>query len=116
MKTIKHGAEFADQVEKGSVRQAIRKARKMPIEVGDVLSHHCSQRPKGAKTLRTSTCTQVRSVVMAGSDKIFVTGRQLTQAQASTLALASGFKSPRTMCAAFEESHGLPFTGQVINW
>ena len=116
MKTISYAIEFAEKVRDGSKRQTIRKSRKTPFVVGDELKHTCSQCAPGSKTLRTSTCTNARDIIIAKVDGIYIDGVCLTHAQSHTLAVADGFRGITHMVDWLKERGGLPFEGQVLSW
>ena len=104
---------FADAVEAGHKRQTIRaKARCM---VGDKLQLYTGQRTKACYKLRDEICTSVRRIVI-GPKTIKVDGHQLTILETETFARSDGFQNWGEMRRWFEDNHGLPFTGWLIEW
>lgn len=116
MKTLNYQEQFAEQVKNGSKRQTIRNLRKNPFVIGDKLRHYTGQRTKKCRRLLDSVCTNARGILIAESRAIHIDGKSLTATQSHTLAVADGFRGVNHMINWFEDVHGLPFVGQVVNW
>ncbi len=128
MPAINFQSQFAAKVEAGTKNQTIRKARKLPIKVGDTLQLFTGQRTKDCRKLKVVTCTGVEPVKMYehveqlsfGKNvyyRINVNGTYLDGKWIQySFALQDGFKDIGTMFDWFEKTHGLPFTGVLIKW
>ena len=114
--------QFADDVESGRKRQTIR-AGEPRCKPGDALQLYTGQRTKVCRKLRDEVCKQVRpisirhAVSMIGGWDIALNGRLIVFAdEGNPLAQADGFENAAGLCRWFEETHGLPFDGHVVNW
>lgn len=110
--------QFAAAVARGEKTQTIRAHRKdgrVPAKVGDTLALYTGMRHPSCRKLLDAECTAVRSVtidhfsVIHGAQKIL--GCPL-----NVFAQADGFEDWHAMHGWFEETHGLPFEGWLIQW
>jgi len=120
MPALNFKAQFADAVESGMKRQTIRATRKRPINVGDKLYLYTGMRTKQCRKLGEAVCRAAVPLTMqlhAGDFYRFkLAGRVMTTFEKDSLALADGFRDFDRLAAWFEQTHGLPFEGQVIRW
>jgi hypothetical protein len=122
--------QFADEVEWGKKSRSIRAPRKngRNPKRGDKLQLYTGMRQKGCRKLAEATCTRVRPVTITGTN-IILDGRTLYAGYAPAyaggmdpdhydgdFAMADGFHGFQDLRDWFEEQHGLPFTGLLIEW
>ncbi len=130
MVALNFKSQFADDVECERKRRSIRAPRKdgRDPKPGDVLQLYTGLRQKGARKLREAKCVRVRTVEIDFSG-ITLEGRKLYCGDApayaggvdpehydSDFARADGFDTFQDMREFFEEQHGLPFKGLLIEW
>jgi hypothetical protein len=121
MVALNFKARFADDVEQRIKRQSIRALRKRPFKLGDDLQLYTGMRTKTCRKLGPDEkCWYVRDISILNSKTVclFEDGnwRAMTQVEITQLAKDDGFDTPRAMVTFFEETHGLPFYGQLIRW
>jgi hypothetical protein len=63
-----------------------------------------------------STVERVCTVEIVADHLIFVNGGILSWADCCAFAAADGFQTPSHLGAWFQDNHGLPFTGILIEW
>lgn len=108
---------FREKILSGAKRQSIRAIRKNPIKSGDKLYLYWKQRsPKECEKLGETTCSKVSEILINQDgvnikDKIIINQSGLDQ-----FAIADGFDNWQAMIAFFDKTHGLPFTGNLIEW
>ena len=100
----------------GAKRHTIRAPRKIPIKVGDTLYMWWKSRsPKEKEKLGESTCIRIAPITIkklgASCEDIEVKYHCL-----DLFAIADGFDSWDEMRDFFDKTHGLPFTGELIEW
>jgi len=100
----------------GAKRQSIRADRKKPIKVGDKLYLYWKQRSPECEKLGETVCTKVsKSLINQDGvnvdDKIIINQTGLDQ-----FAIADGFDNWQQLIEFFDKTHGLPFTGNLIEW
>lgn len=116
MRVILFKERFRDLILSGVKTSTIRK--KARCRAGDTLSLRCwTGRPYRSKqkTFATRICAQVMPVVI-GEGGILLNGVPVNKAMREALAVKDGFDSFRDMEIFFKETHGLPFTGELIRW
>ena len=107
---------FKDKILSGAKRQSIRAPRKIPIKVGDTLYMWWKSRsPKEKEKLGESTCIRVSPVKI---EKKFTLCPDLSAIyrDIDEFAQADGFDNWQQMIEFFDKTHGLPFTGVLIEW
>jgi hypothetical protein len=107
---------FKDKILSGAKRRTIRAPRKIPIKVGDTLYMWWKSRsPKEKEKLGESTCIRVSPVKI---EKKFALCPDLSARYHSIdeFAQADGFDNWQQMIEFFDKTHGLPFTGVLIEW
>ncbi|MCA6580459.1 MAG: ASCH domain-containing protein [Pseudanabaena sp. M57BS1SP1A06MG] len=107
---------FRDKILSGAKRHTIRAKRKHPIKVGDKLYMWWKQRsPKEKEKLGESTCIRVSPITITGlgvsCEDIGVRYHCL-----DLFAIADGFDNWDEMRDFFQNTHGLPFEGDLIEW
>lgn len=115
MRVITFKERFVPLVRNGDKRQTIRKSA--GCRVGDLLSlRHWIGKPRRRNSkqemLRQVTCTGVRPVVI-GEDGVTVGGEPVPE---EAMARSDGFADYAEMKAWFGKTHGLPFSGFLIQW
>lgn len=112
--------QFADDVESGKKLQtirAVRKDKRLPCDVGDDITLYTGQRTKGCRKLGIGKCTGVTPILILNGKH----GPELFIACAMILneddfAEADGFDNSVEFYKFFEDTHGLPFRGWLIEW
>lgn len=114
--------QFAAKVLDGTKRQTIRPRRKRPIKPGDSLSLRkwsgAAYRSKQVRLI-DAVCEKVQTIHIGDYTREFVfvvDGQRLIQEQWAKLARADGFNCTTDMLDWFENTHGLPFEGEIIHW
>lgn len=113
---------FAPLVEAGAKGTTIRPKSKRKIKVGDVLDLRAwlgKPYRSNQRRLREAYCTIVTPVSIRfsrGSFFVRVAKRLLAPAEVVTLAQRDGFKDGIELLLWFEKTHGLPFSGVLIEW
>jgi hypothetical protein len=111
---------FRDKIESGAKRQTIRKIRKNPVKQGDNLFLYWKQQagaPHCAK-LGEAVCQSITPVFISvdgvniDNDKFLI----INQNGLDKFAIADGFENWQQMIEFFDKTHGLPFTGVLIQW
>lgn len=130
MVALNFKAQFADDVEDGRKRRSIRAPRKdgRNPKPGDALQLYTGMRQKGCRKLGVAKCVSVRPVIIDHMG-VNVAGRQLYAGDAPAyqggpnpedydgdFARADGFHTFQDMREFFENEHGLPFRGLLIEW
>ena len=120
MRVILFQPRFAELVRTGQKRQTIRKqARCKP---GDLLSlRRWTGKPYRSKQQRLwgATCRSVCPISIGHGvykDGISVNGVECSMSQRARVAREDGFGCVTEMLDWFEQTHGLPFVGEVIAW
>lgn len=113
-------ARFAPAVEAGAKTSTIRAiGKRRHARAGDDLQLYTGQRTTSCRMLKEAPCTAVR-VIDIEADRIMVAGEVVRlgvdAVYAEALARQEGFADAEEMVAWFEASHGLPFSGLLIEW
>jgi uncharacterized protein YqfB (UPF0267 family) len=118
MRVIMFHPRFAALVKAGRKTQTIRGAAR--CAAGDVLSlREWTGRPYRSKqrTLLTVECAAVRPIEFDAAGALSVEGRKIRLAVVRAwFAEADGFEDYVGMVTWFAATHGLPFTGELIQW
>lgn len=118
MRVIMFQDRFAELVRTGAKTTTIRAAAR--CKPGDMLSlRRWSGQPYRSKqtVLREAVVESISRVYIGefcGLVKMLVDG--VDQGTAAAVARADGFESPAEMATWFEQTHGLPFEGDLIRW
>lgn len=136
MKVLMFQPQFAVNVESGSKTRTIRGKRKRPCQPGDLLSLRAwTGKPYRSKQrfLKAAICQEVHEIEIRFEPTIdehgkvaccYVDGKKLTMFEWEDLAQKDGFEKPQfgawgasaRMLIFFEQNHGLPFKGDMIQW
>lgn len=112
--------QFAPMVEAGTKRQTVRPVPKRIPMPGDSISLRAwDGKPYRSKqrVLRESLITAVHGVQITVDGWVCLDGIRIkTRSEIEAFAQADGFATPELMLEWFRATHGLPFTGIVINW
>ncbi len=127
MPALNFKKQFAEDVELGVKRQTVRAHRKdgrAHCKPGDCIKLYTGMRTKSCRLLAEAKCTRIQPVKIMATE-MELNGRRLPTAIYSRdqleptdneFAEADGFPSFMDMASWFEETHGLPFEGVVIEW
>jgi hypothetical protein len=113
-------ARFATVVEGGAKTSTIRAiGKRRHARAGDCLQLYIGQRTISCRKLREAMCSAVR-VIDIETDRIIVAGDVarlgVDAVYVEALAQQEGFADAEEMVAWFEATHGLPFSGLLIEW
>ena len=108
--------QFAPLVESGEKRQTIRAHRKRPFVKGDRLYLYTGLRTKQCRKLGEAVCTKVESIRIRTGGAVLLGSQLLGVRQIQRISRDDGFDNAEEMVQWFEETHGLPFEGQLIRW
>lgn len=118
MPALNFKKQFADAVERGEKRQTIRARRRdhRPSgTVGKSLTLYTGLRSKNCRKLMDAVCTANRQLVITNDPpQIFINGVRVEDEDG--FARADGFDCRCDLYDFFEETHGLPFHGSLIEW
>lgn len=123
MTVILFSPRFAPLVENGAKLQTIRKERKRPIKVGDMLSLRTWEgvpRRSKQRILREPTPCIGIDAISIDEEGVAVEEPEfmlyLMNTGLNAFAQADGFCDWYDMRDWFHDTHGLPFTGVLIRW
>jgi len=116
MPALNFQKQFAEKVRSGKKLQTIRAFRKRPFEVGDKLYLYTGLRTKICKKLGEALCSDVANIDIIDCETIKIDGSELSKSLRDEMAVNDGFKDFQQMVEWFNETHGLPFVGQLIKW
>lgn len=110
--------KFADAVASGQKRQTIRAPRKddRHAKPGDKLQLFTGMRTKSCRKLiePDPTCIRVEALTIDRDGIHYADGGECTTPD--VVARRDGFADFSAMLAWFETTHGLPFSGVLIQW
>jgi hypothetical protein len=114
---------FKNKILNGSKRQTIRGIRKHPIKEGEKLFLWWKQRSPHREKLGEAKCIKVLEIKIF-KDEVRVKDESLlyrsatysTSESLNKFAIADGFNNWQELVEFFESTHGLPFTGVLIQW
>lgn len=117
MPALNYQSQFAVPVESGRKRQTIRRVRKRPIKVGDILYFYTGMRTKHCRSLGKAVCKSVEPILI-DECRIQLNGCDLDALQIATLARADGFNTtyPTELFRFFKKAYELPFYGVLLRW
>ena len=112
---------FRDKILDGSKRQTIRGVRKHPIKEGEKLFMWWNQRSPQREKLGESKCIKIREIcIMTDGYVCQISDDQYSLVDHPSLldkfAIADGFDNWQKLIEFFENTHGLPFEGVLIEW
>jgi len=108
-------------------RQTIRKKRKGQAKPGSTLYLYFGLRTKWCKKLGEEICTDVKEIIITKEGYVYVGGTKLTHAEKDQLAFLDGFRNEGSLWMTPEhcfdimfrwwnQTHSLPFKGDIIYW
>lgn len=123
MPAYNYQAQHASKVESGEKTQTIRKKRKRPTVVGDIMYNFTGMRTKHCRRLGEDPVISVEDFFLPDNE-VFRIGDDYDHAwfiaeeddAGLMLAKADGFNSWEDFVKFFEAQHGLPFEGEIIKW
>jgi hypothetical protein len=109
---------FKDKILSGAKRQTIRAPRKIPIKVGDTLYMWWKSRSPQREKLGEANCTKTTPITIQKTKAIltYTDSGDYEIAHLDKFAQADGFDNWQQMIEFFDKTHGLPFTGVLIEW
>ena len=115
MKTILFQPRFAALVVAGTKRQTVRPTRRYKLIIGEAISLRVWTGKPYRSPQKELLPTTIRAVspVYISRGGVFI-GKSAGDGEA--FARADGFASFAALCDWFDATHGLPFTGIVIEW
>lgn len=127
MPALNFQQEFADAITHNDKRQTVRALRKdgrLPAKAGDTLKLYTGMRIKACRPLGEATVTRVASVEIHATGMKMngewlpttITCRDDPTPTDTEFAVADGFSDFSEMADWFDDTHGLPFVGNVIQW
>jgi hypothetical protein len=107
---------FKDKILDGFKRQTIRAVRKHPIKEGETLYMWWKQRSPQREKLGEASCVRVTPIQIYKNGFVmpYISG-QLPEIL-DKFAIADGFDNWQQLIEFFEDAHGLPFEGILIEW
>lgn len=120
MPAISFQKQFADAVEAGDKLQTIRASRrdgKPTATVGQTLYLYTGMRTKSCRKLGEAICTCTAQFVITEGRDMIIDGTPIrSMGSEDRFAENDGFANAGAMVDWFEEIHGLPFHGTLIEW
>lgn len=109
-------ARFADAVENGLKRQTIRaRGKRRHAKPGDAIQLYTGMRTKSCRKLGDATCLASVAIVI-DRNALIIAGTSVYGWHRTCRARDDGFDSFDSMVDWFEQTHGLPFRGELIKW
>ncbi len=110
---------FKDKITSGAKRQTIRGDRKFPIKEGEKLYLWWKQRSPQREKLGEAVCIKTRQITICGDSYDYPDDQYSLvdhPVHLDNFAIADGFDNWQGLIEFFESTHGLPFTGVLIEW
>jgi hypothetical protein len=109
---------FRDKILDGSKRQTIRAVRKNPINEGQTLYMWWKQRSPQREKLGEAKCTKTTPITIQETKAIltYPDSGDYEIVHLDKFAIADGFDNWQQLIEFFDEAHGLPFEGVLIEW
>jgi len=109
---------FKEKILDGSKRQTIRSIRKNPIKESETLYIWWKQRSPEREKLGEASCTKVSDILIIRDEMVNVSEQIIinNKDNLDNFAIADGFSNWQKLVEFFESTHGLPFTGVLIEW
>lgn len=118
MPAINFKKEFAVAVEHGLKHQTIRAPRRdgrPTATIGATLFLYTGMRSNSCRKLAEAVCTNTSQIVITENPyRVIVNGAEVVDDEA--FAVADGFDSAMEFYDFFDDVHGLPFEGVLIEW
>jgi hypothetical protein len=115
---------FVPMILDGSKRQTIRNKRKAQAKPGSTLYLYFGMRTKWCTKLKETTCRQVEEIIIKKDGTVTVDNKKLSPWQKDCLAYSDGFRNEQggsrgafdVMFRWWNQTHSLPFKGDIIYW
>ncbi len=105
--------QFEDKIKSLIKRSTIRKYRKRPFKVGDILYMYVDSRTKRMRKIGEHICKKVSDIEVHVED-VVVDGIPLCALGLTNLRIKEGFDSIADFFNFFKKD--IPFAGQLIEW
>lgn len=116
MPALNYMKQFAEPVEKLQKPCTIRAIRKRPFKEGDTLYHYTGLRSAKCRKLLENKALAVFDITIESEDRVYINRNLLKPENIRELANIDGFKETPEFMDFFRNTHGFPFTGQLIMW
>ncbi len=107
---------FIPLIKNGTKTQTIRKKRKGQAKPGSPLYLYFGLRTKYCKKIAERVCKSVVEIIIEGDGNVLIGGRKLSTIEKERLAVQDGFENFETMFLWWNQTHNLPFIGDIIYW
>ena len=107
---------FIPLLKSGEKNQTIRKKRKGQAKPGDTLYLYYGMRTKWCTKIGEAICTKVNELKISVNKNVYLNGHRLSLEQKNRLAQDDGFEDYNTMFRWWNQTHELPFIGDIIYW
>jgi hypothetical protein len=108
--------QFIPSIKSGKKRQIIRKKRKGQAKPGDMLYLYYGMRTKWCTKIGEAVCTATEEIEIKADGVIKIGGKKLKMWDKRILAEDDGFKDFDAMMSFWNQTHELPFVGDIIYW
>lgn len=118
MPALNYKAQFASMIERGLKRSTIRAPRKdgRNPKPGQTLYHYTGMRTKQCRMRAETICRSVRLIYITRFGDLRIETRWSSIYLLNDVARKDGFKDWSELISFFRTTHGLPFTGLLIEW
>jgi len=110
----------ASRVESGELTQTIRKKRKRPTVLGDIIYLYFGMRTKKCRKLGEGDCISVQDFILYGRELFKIADIDIPAipwGDGDKLAKKDGFDTWEDFVNFFEKEYGLPFLdAEIIRW
>jgi len=119
---------FVTMILTGKKNQTIRKKRKGQAKPGSILYLYYGLRTKWCRKLKEVICLCIEEIIITEKEAVFINGKKLTKNEKDLLAYNDGFRNeeinlPERYTGCFNimfrwwnQTHKLPFKGDIIYW
>ena len=107
---------FKDKILSGAKRQTIRAVRKHPIKEGELLYMWWKQRSPECEKLGEAICSRATPIEITKNNFTLPYIFASTIPVLNAFAIADGFDNWQKLVEFFDDVHGLPFVGVLIEW
>lgn len=115
MAALNFQAWIVPKIEDGTKPGTIRRKRKQPIKIGDLLHLFTNMRNKNCRRIGLKVCYGKFDIRIT-RDSIFLDDCPLFESMKEGFAQLDGFRDYSHFLAFFETQYGLPFEGDWIVW
>lgn len=107
---------FIPLIKNGSKTQTIRRKRKGQAKPGDTVYLYYGMRTKWCTKIGEGICTKVEEISIQQNGVVRINGKKMDWVQKQALSNADGFQNWEKMFRWWNQTHLLPFTGDIIYW